>query len=243
MEQDETKKPRNITVGFVLGWILGILAALGAIALLFSETLIGILMLLIAAVLLPPINTFVIEKFNVSFSGGMKLVLIFGLLIVIVVIAPADPQADNLVNNENSTSQNQVNETHSEEQGVTNVNESNDRETPTQNHTDDDPALELETNSETVSQKNAVRQAKAYLDYTAFSRDGLVEQLEYEQFSNSDAIYGADNSGADWYEQATKSAERYMDYSAFSRGGLIDQLKFEGYTQTQAAYGADSVGL
>jgi len=97
--------------------------------------------------------------------------------------------------------------------------------------------------SETVSQKNAVKSAKSYLAYTAFSHGGLVAQLEYEQYSYADAVYGADNCGADWNEQAAKSAKQYMEYSAFSRGGLIDQLKYEKYTQEQAEYGADSVGL
>ena len=97
--------------------------------------------------------------------------------------------------------------------------------------------------SETVSQKNAVAKAKSYLSFTAFSHDGLVSQLEFEQFSHADAVYGADNSGANWNEQAAKKAESYLKFSAFSRGGLIDQLKFDKFTQAQAEYGADAVGL
>lgn len=99
------------------------------------------------------------------------------------------------------------------------------------------------TPSVTVSQKNAVAKAKSYLNYTAFSHDGLVDQLEYDQFSHADAVYGADNSGANWNEQAAKKAKAYMEYSAFSRGSLIDQLKYDKFTQAQAEYGADSVGL
>jgi len=97
--------------------------------------------------------------------------------------------------------------------------------------------------SETVSQKNAVAKAKSYLDYTAFSHDGLVDQLEYDQFSHADAVYGVDNSGANWNEQAAKKAKSYMEYSAFSRGSLIDQLKYDKFTQAQAEYGANAVGL
>lgn len=97
--------------------------------------------------------------------------------------------------------------------------------------------------SETVSQKNAVKQAKAYLGYSAFSHDGLVAQLEYEKFSHADAVYGTDNSGANWNEQASKSAKKYMEYSAFSRGSLIEQLKYNKFTQEQAEYGANAVGL
>jgi len=99
------------------------------------------------------------------------------------------------------------------------------------------------TPSETVSQKNAVAKAKSYLSYTAFSHDGLIDQLEYEKFSHADAVYGADNSGANWNEQAVRKAKAYMEYSAFSRGILIDQLKYDKFTQAQAEYGADAVGL
>ena len=99
------------------------------------------------------------------------------------------------------------------------------------------------TSSETVSQKNAVKKAKSYLGYSAFSHDGLVAQLEYEQFSHADAVYGADNSGGNWNDQAAKKAKSYMDMSAYSRGSLIEQLKYEKFTQAQAEYGANAVGL
>lgn len=95
----------------------------------------------------------------------------------------------------------------------------------------------------TVSQKNAVSKAKDYLGFTAFSHDGLVDQLVYDQFSVADATYGADHSGADWNAEAAQKAKDYMSYSSFSRGGLIDQLEYDKFTPDQAAYGADSVGL
>lgn len=95
----------------------------------------------------------------------------------------------------------------------------------------------------TVSQKNALNKAKSYLGYMAFSHDGLIDQLVYEQYSTADATYGADNVGANWNEQAAKKAKDYMSYSSFSRGGLIDQLMYEKFTPDQAAYGANAVGL
>jgi TM2 domain-containing membrane protein YozV len=97
--------------------------------------------------------------------------------------------------------------------------------------------------SATVSQKNALAKAKSYIGYTAFSHDGLVDQLIYEQFSAADATYGADNVGADWNAQAAKKAQSYMSYSSFSRQGLIDQLVYDKFTTAQATHGADSVGL
>ncbi|OGE30550.1 hypothetical protein A2631_00035 [Candidatus Daviesbacteria bacterium RIFCSPHIGHO2_01_FULL_44_29] len=120
--------------------------------------------------------------------------------------------------------------------------------TPAKTETKTTPALTpiptpAPTSSETVSQENAVAKAKSYLNYTAFSHDGLVAQLEYDQFSRADAVYGANNSGANWNEQAAKKAKAYMEYSAFSRGSLIDQLKYDRFTQAQAEYGANAVGL
>jgi len=96
----------------------------------------------------------------------------------------------------------------------------------------------------TPGQKNAVRKAKSYLMVMHFSRDGLVKQLEeFEKFSHSDAVYGADNSGADWNEQAAGKAQDYLDVMPFSRDGLIKQLvEFEKFTPEQAEHGASAVG-
>lgn len=94
----------------------------------------------------------------------------------------------------------------------------------------------------TINQKNVMKCAKDYLKYSAFSYTGLIEQLEYEQFSHEDAVWAADNCNADWNEQALLSAKSYLKYSAFSYTGLIDQLEYEGFTTEQATYGADNCG-
>ena len=47
----------------------------------------------------------------------------------------------------------------------------------------------------TLSQIQAVRKAESYLDHTAFSRSGLIEQLEFEGFTSEQAIYGVDSVG------------------------------------------------
>lgn len=97
--------------------------------------------------------------------------------------------------------------------------------------------------TETASQSDAVSTAKDYLDFMAFSRQGLIEQLEYEGFTTEDATYGVDNSGADWMEQAVLTAQDYLDFSSFSRQELIDQLEYEGFTHEQAVHGVDAAGL
>ncbi len=85
----------------------------------------------------------------------------------------------------------------------------------------------------TTSEK-AVEDAKRYLKVTAFSRDRLVDQLEYEGYSEYDAEYGADHCGADWSEQAELSAKAYLKHSAFSYDGLVEQLEYEKFSHTDS---------
>ena len=109
-----------------------------------------------------------------------------------------------------------------------------------------EPEPEPEPESEpalTAGQENAARAAEGYLDFAAFSRSGLIEQLEFEGYSTKDATYGAGSLNANWKEQAAKAAKNYLDMSAFSRSGLIEQLEFEGYTRAQAVYGVNQAGL
>jgi len=87
-------------------------------------------------------------------------------------------------------------------------------------------------------QQNALRSAQDYLAYTSFSRTGLIEQLEYENYSTEDASWAVDNVSVDWNQQAALKAEEYLDYSSFSRQGLVAQLMYEGFTPEQAEYGA-----
>lgn len=95
----------------------------------------------------------------------------------------------------------------------------------------------------TISQKNALKSAKSYLSFSAFSYNGLIKQLEYEEYSHEDAVYAVDNCSADWNEQAVKSAKSYLSFSSFSKNGLIKQLEYEGFTHEQAVYGAEQNGL
>lgn len=85
---------------------------------------------------------------------------------------------------------------------------------------------------------SALQMAHNYLRSSAFSRTGLIEQLEYEGFSKDDATYAVDNCGADWKAQAALMAKQYRKSSAFSHKGLVEQLEYEGFTPEQAEYGA-----
>lgn len=99
-----------------------------------------------------------------------------------------------------------------------------------------------ESSNETLGQSNAVAKAESYLDFSAFSRKGLIEQLEFEGFDTADAEYAVDKVDPDWNEQAALKAKSYLEFSSFSRSGLIDQLKFEGFSDEEAEFGATAVG-
>ncbi len=104
--------------------------------------------------------------------------------------------------------------------------------------------LESSKTSEiSLGKSNALKKAQSYLRISSFSRSGLIEQLEYEGFTEDEATYGVNNCGADWNEQALLKAKSYLKTSSFSYSGLVEQLKYEGFTDEQAEYGASNSGL
>jgi hypothetical protein len=110
-------------------------------------------------------------------------------------------------------------------------------------NTGESSAADQEESEETLSQQNAVAMAGDYLAYTAFSESGLIEQLEFEGFSNEDATYAVNQIDVDWQEQAVNMAQEYLDYTSFSRSGLIEQLEYEGFSNEHATYAVDEIGL
>lgn len=91
----------------------------------------------------------------------------------------------------------------------------------------------------TSGESNALKSAQTYLSIMAFSYRGLVEQLEYEGYTTSEAEYATDNCGADWNLQAVKKAKKYLAVMSFAKDGLLEQLEYEGFTHSQATYGVE----
>lgn len=94
----------------------------------------------------------------------------------------------------------------------------------------------------TLEQQNAIGKAQSYLDLAGFSRDGLINQLEFEGYSADASAFAADNAGADWNAEAAEKAKSYMDMTSFSRQGLHDQLAFEKFTPEQIEFALKAVG-
>jgi len=101
----------------------------------------------------------------------------------------------------------------------------------------------------TAEQQNAVGAAQGYLDFSAFSRKGLIRQLSSEAgdgYEVKDATIAVDSLDINYKEQAAKAAKNYLDTMQFSRKGLLKQLESsagDGYTHEQAQYGVDHSGL
>jgi Host cell surface-exposed lipoprotein len=108
---------------------------------------------------------------------------------------------------------------------------------------------EKEVEDATLSQQNALKSAEQYLQTTAFSEAGLIEQLSSEdgsKFPHADAVFAVEHLHVNWNEQAVKAAEEYLKTSSFSCQGLTEQLSSEDgskFTAAQAEYAANKVGL
>lgn len=106
----------------------------------------------------------------------------------------------------------------------------------------DQTAAPVRSGDVTLGMKNALEKAESYLSWSAFSYSGLVGQLEFEKFTHEEAVYAADNCGADWFAQAVKKGESYLSWASFSREGLIEQLEYEGFTTDQAIHAVTELG-
>lgn len=193
-----------------------------------------------------PLGLFLMWKHS-DWSKKTKWI-ITGIFVFLILVSSTD--SDSTPTNDSGSVQNDIQESPTDKNEQESEAETNieTREEEVEKQVLDNPETSPSTNddglqSETVSQKNAIRKAESYLDFTAFSREGLIDQLEFDGFPSEDAVYAVDKVGADWNVQAEKKAKAYLDFTAFSRSGLIEQLEFDGFTNAQATHGADSVGL
>lgn len=94
------KETRKITVSLVLSWIFGVFFGLGGLAYLKGPLGVAIPCLLISAILLPPVNKFVKEKFNIELSRGLKIAIVVILFFVAGANMPASSVTGSSVQSE-----------------------------------------------------------------------------------------------------------------------------------------------
>ncbi len=80
------KETKKITLGLILSWIFGVLFGISGLSFLFTGSIIaGGSLILASLILLPPVNKFSKEKFNLELSRGLKITLVIVLLIIYAV--------------------------------------------------------------------------------------------------------------------------------------------------------------
>ena len=92
------------------------------------------------------------------------------------------------------------------------------------------PALSRETRD------SLLFDAQTYVDNENLSRESLIEELEFDGYSTTDAQWAADNVNVDWHLEASGVAAEALVYSAFSEEGLIEFLEYDGFTRKQAEF-------
>ena len=124
-------------------------------------------------------------------------------------------------------------------------------QTEVQEEVEEEPEVKDPTADMTAEQKNAYKAAKNYLEFSGFSKQGLIDQLSSEYGDNYPvdvaefAVNALEENGeVDWVEECKESAQSYLDFSSFSKEGLIEQLTSEygdKYTQEEAEAAVEEV--
>jgi hypothetical protein len=105
-------------------------------------------------------------------------------------------------------------------------------------------AVTATAHAATGPQRQAIGAAHDYLRYEAFSKQGLIDQLDSrygDGYSKAVATYAVNHISVSWNYQAARSAKQYLRFEHFSCSGLIEQLHSpygEKFTYPQAVYGA-----
>lgn len=100
----------------------------------------------------------------------------------------------------------------------------------------------------TQQEQSAVAAAKQYLSISAFSRQGLIDQLDSPDgggYPVNVATVAVDSLTVNWDTEAVEAAKAYLAISPFSCAALIQQLDSPDggqFTVAQATYGADHAG-
>lgn len=253
---EQTTPSKKISVGLILSWIFGVLFALTGIISVFSEPIPGLVMLIMAAVLLPPVTKLVDQKWKFHLSSGMKIVvIIIGLIIYGATVDTSNvstTQQDEPQKEEQQATQNEdvVDETATteqvnEEQPQTETNEQVANEEKTETiPTSDEEEKPTPTKDSTIptEYKSALNKATSYANTQHMSKQGLYDQLvsEYgEQFSAEAAQYAIDNVAADWNANALAKAKSYQETQNMSPAAIHDQLVSEygeQFTKAEADY-------
>jgi hypothetical protein len=220
----------------VLAWALSIFLGLFSVAIITDSIVGGLLMLLGAALICPPLWDLFRERSGFEFRKSAAAALTIAGIVAGAIAYSNTPEgrAAAAVRLAEQKKADDVDADRSVQLAAVEETAVNKKEA--------EPA------GLTGPQMNAVRSAEQYLGMTGFSRDGLIQQLSSDAgdgYSVLDATAAVDSLSVDWNQNAAKSARQYLSISGFSCKGLIEQLSSgagDKYTVEQATYGAHQAG-
>lgn len=97
-------------------------------------------------------------------------------------------------------------------------------------------------------QRDAVAEAERFVEYSNMSYLGLIDMLEFLNFTHEEAVFATDFVEANWFEECADEAKDLIEYSSktedhsYTRDRLKSLLEFKGYTEEEVEYGLQAVG-
>ena len=189
---------------------------------------------------------------NTSWNKIVKIALsvFFGLIFVAALFGALSDESTDQTDTSNIKQEQQI----EEEEPLENESESSEKESKTEEDTDDaaeEPVKKSPYDKLSTEGKNAYRAAKNYLDFMAFSKKGLIQQLSseygdsYPEKVAEKAVNALEKEeNIDWTEEAKEAAQNYLDTMSFSKDGLVQQLESEygdQFTHEQAVEAVEAV--
>lgn len=81
--QSSEVKTKNITLGSIIGWLVGIGATLAALGTISTKPVVGTLYIIIALILIPPVSKWIEGQTHIRLSKSVKVLVVLVLLGVI----------------------------------------------------------------------------------------------------------------------------------------------------------------
>lgn len=181
----------------------------------------------------PKQDTTVTAKDKFAMYSVIFALCMIGLLIVVTVAPKISEAIEDYKIEKEVASEDYTDTTTTTSSSDTDTDTYSSDDDTSSSFTDDYSALDYES-------QNCYDQAMSYLDFMAFSRNGLIQQLQYEGYTDnaiSNALDLLEKYYVSWDTEAVKKAQEYMETFSFSQQRLYEQLIHDGFTEEQANYG------
>lgn len=123
---------KKISVGLILGWVVGVVLFITGIANIASNILPGILLLVASVIAIPPIVKIVEEKIKHELSGGVKILAVVVLVILAGTFMVKSGTTENPQNNVPAASSPETNNAINSDQPAPAVQQTEKPQQPTQ---------------------------------------------------------------------------------------------------------------